>query len=82
LTIPFRVRISAAGNGYLAENDTLEIAAGGASIAEAGEMARTIALEVLNRLREPAPEILLARIEDPSYVAFVTRPFERQFQTE
>jgi hypothetical protein len=69
--------VTAAGRGYLAENASLDISAGGESPLQAAEKARSMAYEVLRGCGHPMPETIIARIEEDAAVAFVRRPFQR-----
>jgi hypothetical protein len=77
---PFRVRVTAAGNGYLAEANNLDIAVGGSSPAEAAEKARAIASELMCGSHEKPPATLIVRIDVDRSIAFVMRPFGKRFQ--
>ncbi len=81
MTEPFRVHVTAAGNGYLAESKNLvPLFVGGASPVEAAERARAIVSDMLKGLlRLPEPSTLIVRIDLERSVAFVMRPFAKTF---
>lgn len=80
MTEPFRVHVIQAGTGYLAENSALSISVGGATVAEAVEKARAVALQVLAPCGpRNLPSTLMARIDRDRSIAFVTRPFHKPF---
>ena len=71
----FRVLITPAGHGYLAENAELAISAGGSTPIAAAEKIRLMARDLLRALRLELPAWITACIQDDHSTLFVTGRF-------
>jgi hypothetical protein len=78
----FRVLVTPAGRGYLAESAAFAISAGGSTPMDAIEKARSMASEVLRDLHAKRPAWITACIQSSGTLLFITRPFSATFSDE